>query len=147
MDCYLAASIQPSPLCYRLESEWCWAEANEFGLQKQELNFEENLTRESSYYEVVLLPYLEQDTWKEYLLNPLEILLFDAITESTTIKKCLNVVSAQIIQHQPQIDVKEIEEQLLSRIRFFSYFGLLTIQINANVSQENNSNVEKNITF
>ena len=119
------AHIGLHPATVRIESEWDWAEVNEFAGQTAARNGADNLTAEPAYYEVVLLYYPHQDLLREQLLDALNMLLFDALSEPLPIEAVVETLVEQV--YQPQTDIVQLSALVYSRIRHFLYHGALQI--------------------
>ena len=126
---YYEHKIKLSSRCIRLDSEWKWAEANEFAGQTTDRDLADNLNIEPAYYEVLLYYYPQQQFVREQLLDALNMLILDALDEPSTIHGITEAVIEQILEYQPQANPQELSDTIFSRIRHFLYHGVLEVAL------------------
>ena len=127
VETYHQQLIQRSAYFHRIDSEWNWAEVNEFAGQDADRDFAHNLQVAPAYYETVLYVYLNQGVVREQLLDALNMLILDALEESATIASVIEAVSEQVLVYQPTLDKEELAKTILSRVRHFLYHGVLMV--------------------
>ena len=127
VEVYRQQRIQRSAYFQRIESEWNWAEVNEFAGQDASRDFAQNLQAAPAYYGTILYVYIHQGVVREQLLDALNILLIDALEEPATIASVIESVSEQVLPYQPTLDKAGLAQTILGRIRHFLYQGVLIV--------------------
>ena len=121
------AQVAPGPLLALIESQWNWAGANEFARQRQAHQFADHLATAPSYFVVVPLPYIELGIWREYRLEPLEILLFGYLEAGPASTAALvDALLTDLHENGQAPQTSDVAQWVEDRLRFFSYFGLLS---------------------
>lgn len=116
-----------SPFAKFIETEWNWAETNEFAMQKQGFDYLDNLSRASAYYKVVLIVCTEQNTVREMLLDVVNILLFEEIGKGCKIKTLIEHGYARLKNYLPDKTESQIRQLLLDKITYFLYHHVLCL--------------------
>ncbi|SOD83040.1 DUF6734 family protein [Spirosoma fluviale] len=126
-EVYHQQSIRLGRYCQRIESDWNWAETNEFAQQTADRDLAHNLHLEPSYHEVVLYIYLHQGIVREQLLDALNMLILDTLEAPASITSVIDGVCDQVAAYQSEVDRAELVDTILSRIRHFLYHGVLEV--------------------
>jgi hypothetical protein len=122
------ALVRPGPLFAPVECQWNWAEANEFAQQRQPRTLADNLAQPPGYFASVALPYVELGVWREYLLGPLEALLFGEVAEGPLpVAQLVANLQACLAESGQPISPPELWQWAEDRLRYFGYFGLLSL--------------------
>ena len=112
-----------------IESEWKWAEINEFTGQDNAIDYRLNVEQEPSYFQVVLFGYPVSMTVKEQLSDTFTIMIIDVLQQigsnTLTIREVLKNVSQEIYLHNQTIPLEEIKANILTKIRYLLYQGVL----------------------
>lgn len=112
-----------------IESEWKWAEKNEFTGQDITVNFIDNLKMGPSYFQVILFCYPVSITIKEQLLDTISILIIDEIQKvannSLSIAELIKNVVTEIISINPENDSSILENSIIDKVRYMLYQGVL----------------------
>ena len=127
VETYSQQIIQRSAYFQRIESEWNWAEVNEFAGQDASRDFAQNVQAPPAYYETILYVYMNVGVVREQLLDALNMLLIDALEEPATIASVIESVSEQVLPYQPTLDKVGLAQTILGRIRHFLYHGVLVV--------------------
>ncbi len=128
LETLLAQEIALSPFAKFIETEWNWAEKNEFALQKQGFDYLDNLSRASAYYRVALIICIEQETVQEMLLDVATILLFEEIGKGCKIKTLIEHGYNQLKNYLPDKTEVQIRQLLLDKITYFLYHHILCLR-------------------
>jgi hypothetical protein len=121
------ATVSPGPLFAPVESQWNWAEANEFAQQRQPRTLADNLAGPPGYFASLALPYIELGIWREYLLSPLEALLFGEVASGPLpVAQLVDNLYQCLQQNGQAIDQAELWQWVEDRLRYFGYFGLFS---------------------
>lgn len=126
-DVFSHKVIRQSSYCYRIESEWNWAEVNEFAGQTADRDLAGNLQTEPAYYETLLYVYWHTGIIREQLLDALNILILDALEAPTSIASVMDTVGDQVLAYQSQVDRSQLADTILKRIQHFLYHGILEV--------------------
>lgn len=112
-----------------VESEWKWAEINEFTGQDSAVDYTLSLQQEPSYFQVVLFCYPVSMTVKEQLSDTFTIMIIDTLQQiennTLTIQEVLENVSQEIYLHNQTICLEELKANILTKIRYLLYQGVL----------------------
>ncbi|WP_026994368.1 DUF6734 family protein [Flectobacillus major] len=115
-----------------IESEWKWAEINEFTGQDSDIDYTLNLGQEPSYFQVVLFGYPVSMTVKEQLSDTFTIMIIDTLQQiesyTLTIQEILENVAQEIYLFNQTITLNELKTNILAKIRFLLYQGILECQ-------------------
>lgn len=126
-ETYYQRVVRLGDYCQRIDSEWNWAEVNEFAGQNADRDFAANLRVAPAYFEAILSVYLHLGVVREQLLDAINILLFDALEEPAAIAVVIENVCEQVRQYQPSANPVELNATILGRIRHFLYQGVLVV--------------------
>lgn len=126
-ETYCQQTIRSGHYGQRIESEWNWAEVNEFASQQAGRDFAHNLQVPAAYYETMLYVYIHEDVVREQLLDALNMLILDTLDEPATIGSVMDRVCQQVLAYQPALDGQQLAHTLLGRIRHFLYHGVLVV--------------------
>jgi hypothetical protein len=125
----LASSVTFGEHVALIESEWKWAEKNEFTGQDDAVDYTLNLAQEPSYFQVVLFCYPVSMLVKEQLSETLTILIIDSLQDvddnRLTINEMLENVSQEIYSLNQSIGLEELRANTLTKIRYLLYQGIL----------------------
>ncbi|MBD2705004.1 hypothetical protein IC229_30525 [Spirosoma sp. BT702] len=127
LEVFSRKSIRQSAYCFRIESEWNWAEANEFAGQTADRNLIDNLQTEPAYYETLLYVYPHAGIIREHLLDAINILILDALETTRSIDSVVDGICDQVTDHQSQVDHQQLRDTIINRIRHFLYHGVLEV--------------------
>jgi hypothetical protein len=140
----IEVELHPGPLFAPIASQWNWAETNEFARQREAWHFAERLAQPPGYFGVVLLPYPEFGFWREYLLEPLKLLLFGLIESGVaegvatpseggdegetgspiTLAGLVQALQTDLAEAGQVLPGAELYQWAEDRLRFFGYFGI-----------------------
>lgn len=116
-----------------IESEWKWAEKNEFTGQDSAVDYSLNLQQEPSYFQVVLFGYPVSMTIKEQLSDTFTIMIIDALQQIEsnvlTVQEILENVSQEIYSHNQTNTLEELKANILTKIRYLLYQGVLAFEV------------------
>lgn len=119
--------IELNPDVFIWDSEWNWAEKKEFKQQVENTNsFRSNLKVEPTYFRIVLFIYSQQNIVREYLADPLSILLIDVLEEGQkmTLGQVLNTAFIAAKKIKADIDSNYLDA-LLDKLTFLAYQGII----------------------
>ncbi len=112
-----------------IESEWKWAEINEFTGQDSAVDYTLNLQQEPSYFQAVLFCYPVSMTIKEQLSDTFTIMIIDALQQiennTLTIEEIVENVSQEIYSLNQMNTLEELKANILTKIRYLLYQGVL----------------------
>ncbi|MDZ7896625.1 MAG: DUF6734 family protein [Arcicella sp.] len=113
-----------------IESEWMWAEKNEFAGQDKTVDYLLNLQQEAYYYQVVLFCYPVSATIKEQLSDTITILIIDAMQQvehkQMLVQTVVENVASEIYSLNQSRSIEELSATILDKVRYLLYQGVLT---------------------
>ena len=125
----LLSSVTFGEYITQIESEWKWAEINEFTGQDSAVDYMLNLQQEPSYFQVVLFCYPVSMTIKEQLSDAFTIMIIDALQQiesnTLTIQEMIENVSQEIYSLNQTNTLEELKANILTKIRYLLYQGVL----------------------
>jgi hypothetical protein len=125
-------SITISKYCYLIESQWNWAEKNEFQGQSKEVDYIKNLNSDPSYFPVLIYVSPVSLQIKEQMADTLIALILELILESENkhlrIEEIINDIAQEMVSLNPAIELFEFKKAVLSKIRFMLYQGILEFE-------------------
>ena len=112
-----------------IESKWNWCERNEFAHNIPD--YSTNLRSDSFYYKTVLFLYHNPVVIREYVLDPLTIIMFDFIENTdgggVIVEDLANLVMHTLRENNILIDEPVIIRSVLEKTKFFLYQHTLAL--------------------
>lgn len=112
-----------------IESEWMWAEKNEFTGQDKTVDYLSNLQQEAAYFQVILFCYPVSASIKEQLSDTITILIIDTLQQvennQKLIREVIENVANEIYVLNQSRSIEELSDIILDKIRYLLYQGLL----------------------
>ena len=112
-----------------IESEWMWAEQNEFTGQDKTVDYLLNLQQEAAYFQVVLFGYPVSASIKEQLSDTITILIIDALQQvennQLLMQEVVDNVVNEIYTLNQSRSIEELSVAVLDKIRYLLYQGVL----------------------
>ena len=114
-----------------IESEWMWAEKNEFTGQDKTVDYLLNLQQEAAYFQVVLFGYPVSASIKEQLSDTITILIIDALQQvennQLLMQEIVDNVANEIYALNQSRSIEELSATVLDKIRYLLYQGVLSV--------------------
>jgi hypothetical protein len=123
---YETAVITESIYIYRISSQWNWSENNEFSSQSR-FDITTNFNQPSSYFEVIFFYCIQLDLFRELLLDPIDIFIFDQIKHPISICSVIDSTVVNVYQLNKDLPKLELRNVIMDKVRFFIYLGLIHV--------------------
>lgn len=127
----LLSSVTFGEYVTQIESEWKWAEINEFTGQDSAVDYTLNLEQEPSYFQVVLFCYPVSMTVKEQLSDTFTIMIIDVLQQiesnTLTVQEIMENISEVIYSLNQTNTLEELKANILTKIRYLLYQGILVV--------------------
>lgn len=124
--------LRLNPQAFVWDCEWDWAEKKEFKQQVERSGpYQQNLKRPPGFFRLVGLVYPQQGLVREYLADPLSVVLLDALTETADAAPSLATLLAQstaIAQGLQPDGAADWHHQLLERCAFLVYHWVVLVE-------------------
>lgn len=125
----LLSSVTFGEYVTQIESEWKWAEINEFTGQDNAVDYRLNFQQEPSYFQVVLFCYPVSMTVKEQLSDTFTIMIIDVLQQiksnTLTVQEIMENISEEIYSLNKTNTLEELKANILTKIRYLLYQGIL----------------------
>jgi hypothetical protein len=125
----MQAQIKLNPYAFIWDCEWNWAEKKEFKQQVENSTpYRNNLKMPPSYFRIIAFVYPQQGIVREYLADPLSVILLDVLEDGAA--KSMAATLAMGFDLVKQLNAEADEEhkkRLLDQLTFLTYQGVLLI--------------------
>ncbi|WP_353484635.1 DUF6734 family protein [Haliscomenobacter sp.] len=122
--------VHLNPHAFVWDCEWNWAEKQEFKQQVENTTpYRHNLKQDPAYFRVLAFIYPQQNTMREYLADPMSILILDALEEGQAMSIGTVLDKAFSMAKQLQANIEHAyREALLDKLTFLTYQWILIVE-------------------
>jgi hypothetical protein len=92
-----------------------------------EYQYEDNWGKEEAYFEVLLLNLPHIGIVREFLLDPLNMIILEVLEQPLLLSAAINTIKTQMTVYGFKEHSQQITQNILERIFFFTSFGIINV--------------------
>lgn len=121
--------IHINPLAFIWDCEWNWADKQEFKPQVENIvPYKYNLKQKPAYFRILAFIYPQQNIIREYLTDPMSILLLDVLEEGKAMSVGAVLDEAFKLAKQLNPDIEDLyRDALLDKLTFLTYQWVINV--------------------